>query len=240
MERLIPVVNRLQDTFNNIISTNRKLSGPHFSSGLRFDLNLPQLVVVGSQSSGKSSVLENIVGKDFLPRGTNIVTRCPLVLQLVHLRTCASPAMSDTSLLDPTSLGGKLSSASFGSLGSLREKFSLGDLTPKASLSNSGDLEDFQDTKGIVEWGEFLHCPGKKFTNFHEICDEIERQTQKLAGDNKAVSNTPIHLRIYSPNVLDLTLVDLPGITKVTKSLVTFLKCPLYNIDPCWRSALKY
>ena len=37
------------------------------------------------QSSGKSSVLEAVVGKDFLPRGTGIVTRRPLVLQLVHL-----------------------------------------------------------------------------------------------------------------------------------------------------------
>ena len=37
------------------------------------------------QSSGKSSVLEAVVGKDFLPRGTGIVTRRPLLLQLVRL-----------------------------------------------------------------------------------------------------------------------------------------------------------
>ena len=37
------------------------------------------------QSSGTSSVLEAVVGKDFLPRGTGIVTRRPLVLQLVRL-----------------------------------------------------------------------------------------------------------------------------------------------------------
>jgi hypothetical protein len=37
------------------------------------------------QSSGKSSVLEAVVGRDFLPRGTGIVTRRPLVLNLVHL-----------------------------------------------------------------------------------------------------------------------------------------------------------
>jgi dynamin 1-like protein len=42
-------------------------------------------VVIGSQSSGKSSVLENIVGRDFLPRGSGIVTRRPLVLQLINL-----------------------------------------------------------------------------------------------------------------------------------------------------------
>ena len=68
MERLIPVIMKLQDAFNVINSTNK--------------IELPQIVVVGSQSTGKSSVLESIVGRDFLPRGSGIVTRCPLVLQL--------------------------------------------------------------------------------------------------------------------------------------------------------------
>lgn len=69
MEQLIPVINRLQDVFAVVEST---------------PLDLPQIVVVGSQSSGKSSVLESIVGRDFLPRGAGIVTRRPLVLQLFH------------------------------------------------------------------------------------------------------------------------------------------------------------
>lgn len=42
-------------------------------------------VVMPPQSSGKSSVLESVVGTDFLPRGTGIVTKRPLVLQLVHV-----------------------------------------------------------------------------------------------------------------------------------------------------------
>jgi GTPase SAR1 family protein len=72
MEQLIPVVNKLQDVFGAIGSQ---------------DIDLPQIVVVGSQSSGKSSVLENVVGRDFLPRGSGIVTRRPLVLQLYSLAT---------------------------------------------------------------------------------------------------------------------------------------------------------
>ena len=52
----------------------------------RNSVDLPQIVVVGSQSAGKSSVLESIVGRDFLPRGTGIVTRCPLILTLKHIR----------------------------------------------------------------------------------------------------------------------------------------------------------
>lgn len=69
MESLIHTVNKLQDVFSVI--------GDH-------KINLPQIVVVGSQSSGKSSVLESLVGKSFLPRGTGIVTRVPLVLQIIR------------------------------------------------------------------------------------------------------------------------------------------------------------
>merc|ERR1740131_250926 len=47
-------------------------------------IDLPQIAVVGGQSAGKSSVLENFVGKDFLPRGSGIVTRRPLILQLIN------------------------------------------------------------------------------------------------------------------------------------------------------------
>lgn len=54
-----------------------------------FTPDLPQVAVVGSQSSGKSSVLEALVGRDFLPRGPEICTRRPLLLQLVCL--CATP-----------------------------------------------------------------------------------------------------------------------------------------------------
>ena len=72
MDNLIEKVNKLQDAFARI--------------GVNSPLDLPQIVVIGSQSSGKSSVLENIVGRDFLPRGSGIVTRRPLVrLHLSHL-----------------------------------------------------------------------------------------------------------------------------------------------------------
>lgn len=47
-------------------------------------LTLPSIVVIGSQSSGKSSVLEAIVGHEFLPKGTNMVTRRPIELTLIN------------------------------------------------------------------------------------------------------------------------------------------------------------
>ncbi|CAI2360447.1 unnamed protein product [Moneuplotes crassus] len=110
------------------------------------------LMVVGSQSCGKSSVLESIVGKDFLPRGNGIVTRRPLVLQLYNIAS----------------------------------------------------------TK---EYAFFSHLD-KEFTSFREIKEEIIRETCRVCGDNKGVSTDPIFLKIFSNNVINLTLVDLPGITK--------------------------
>lgn len=65
------------------------------------------------------------------------------------------------------------------------------------------------------EWGEFLHLPGRRFYDFREIRREIQAETDREAGGNKGVSDKQIRLKIYSPNVLNITLVDLPGITKV-------------------------
>ncbi|XP_042238351.1 dynamin-like isoform X5 [Homarus americanus] len=138
MEQLIPIVNKLQDAFTQL--------------GVHMQLDLPQIAVVGGQSAGKSSVLENFVGRDFLPRGSGIVTRRPLILQLIN---------------------------------------------------------------HPHEYGEFLHKKGEKFSNFDEIRKEIEADTDRITGQNKGISPVPINLRVYSPNVLNLTLIDLPGLTKV-------------------------
>lgn len=69
---VIPIVNKLQDIFAQL--------------GSQSTIELPQVAVVGSQSSGKSSVLEALVGRDFLPRGSEICTRRPLVLQLLQTK----------------------------------------------------------------------------------------------------------------------------------------------------------
>jgi len=156
---LITLVNKLQDVFTTV--------------GVQNPIDLPQIAVVGSQSSGKSSVLENIVGRDFLPRGTGIVTRRPLILQLIN-RAASQPNGAP------------------------------------AEGAKTTDQENNAD-----EWGEFLHIPGQKFFDFGKIRDEIVRETESKTGRNAGISPAPINLRIYSPNVLTLTLVDLPGLTKV-------------------------
>merc|ERR1719229_1754469 len=55
--------------------------------GLQHYISLPRIAAIGTQSSGKSSLIESIVGLDFLPRGGGVVTRRPLELRLVHLNS---------------------------------------------------------------------------------------------------------------------------------------------------------
>nr|CAG4640660.1 EOG090X01UE [Eulimnadia texana] len=153
MEQLIPVINKLQDVFQTVGADA---------------IQLPQVVVLGTQSSGKSSVLESLVGRSFLPRGVGIVTRRPLVLQLIYV--------------------GK------------------NDKEHRSAENKTLDLE---------EWAEFLHIKNRIFTDFTEVRQEIERETDRLAGTNKGICPEAIHLKIYSSHVVNLTLVDLPGITKV-------------------------
>lgn len=77
MENLISLVNKIQRACTAL--------GDHGEAATSLPTlwdSLPSIAVVGGQSSGKSSVLESVVGKDFLPRGSGIVTRRPLVLQL--------------------------------------------------------------------------------------------------------------------------------------------------------------
>ncbi|XP_067024707.1 dynamin-1-like protein [Acropora muricata] len=178
MDQLIPVINKLQDVFNTVGTEA---------------IQLPQIVVVGAQSSGKSSVLENLVGRDFLPRGSGVVTRRPLILQLVHTAT-KSKAGNSKKANKETPVEHEDVEAYFS--------------------DDEGDASE-KEKEEPDEWGKFLHLKERKMTDFDEICEEIERETERVTGTNKGISSEPIRLKIYSPRVLNLTLVDLPGVTKV-------------------------
>lgn len=118
-------------------------------------LQLPSIVVVGSQSSGKSSVLEAIVGHEFLPKGSNMVTRRPIELTLVN--------------------------------------------TPEAK----------------AEYGEFPALGLGMITDFTQIQKTLT-DLNLAVPEKECVSDDPIQLRIYSPRIPDLSLIDLPGYIQVT------------------------
>ncbi|KAJ6675683.1 DYNAMIN-RELATED PROTEIN 1E [Salix viminalis] len=176
MESLIGLVNRIQKACTVLGDYG---GGDNSFSSLWEAL--PSVAVVGGQSSGKSSVLESIVGRDFLPRGSGIVTRRPLVLQLHK-------------------------------------------------------TED-----GSQEYAEFLHLPKRRFSDFAVVRKEIQDETDRITGKSKQISPVPIHLSIYSPNVVNLTLIDLPGLTKVAvegqpesivQDIETMPNCIILAISP--------
>lgn len=117
-------------------------------------LTLPSIVVIGSQSSGKSSVLEAIVGHEFLPKGSNMVTRRPIELTLVN--------------------------------------------TPDAK----------------AEYGEFPALGLGKITDFTQIQRTLTDLNLAVPAE-QCVTDDPIQLTIHSPNVPDLSLIDLPGYIQV-------------------------
>ncbi|KAG6915757.1 hypothetical protein DXG01_009994 [Tephrocybe rancida] len=121
-------------------------------------LKLPSIVVIGSQSSGKSSVLEAIVGHEFLPKQ-----------QYGH-----TPAYRANLIHTPTENG-----------------------------------------KTPVEYREFPGLGLGKITNFADIQRTLT-DLNLAVPTSDAVSNEPVDLRIHSPNVPDLTLIDLPGYVQIS------------------------
>lgn len=86
---------------------------------------------------------------------------------------------------------------------------------PNGANKEEDEMKEADVGANLDEWGEFLHIPGQKFFDFNKIREEIVRETEAKTGRNQGISPQPIGLRIFSPNVLTLTLVDLPGLTKV-------------------------
>ncbi|XP_074851998.1 interferon-induced GTP-binding protein Mx1-like [Carettochelys insculpta] len=123
--------------------------------GVEEDLALPAIAVIGDQSSGKSSVLEALSGVA-LPRGSGIVTRCPLELKLKKVR----------------------------------------------------HTEEWKGTITYLTIKQELNSPS-------EVEKEIRKAQDAMAGEGVGISQELISLEISSPNVPDLTLIDLPGIARV-------------------------
>ncbi|XP_029630841.1 interferon-induced GTP-binding protein Mx1 [Salmo trutta] len=125
------------------------------SLGVEKDLALPAIAVIGDQSSGKSSVLEALSGVA-LPRGSGIVTRCPLELKMKRKK-------------EGEEWHGKIS---------------------------------YQDHEEEIE-------------DPSDVEKKIREAQDEMAGVGVGISDDLISLEIGSPDVPDLTLIDLPGIARV-------------------------
>ncbi|KAJ9180423.1 hypothetical protein P3X46_008670 [Hevea brasiliensis] len=150
MEIHPPIVSSYNDHIRPLLDAVDKL---RLLNVAKEGIQLPTIVVVGDQSSGKSSVLESLAGIN-LPRGLGICTRVPLVMRLKH---------------HPTPI-------------------------PELFLEFNGKT---------------VH------TNEAYVADAINLATNEIAGDGKGISNTPLTLVVKKSGVPDLTMIDLPGITRV-------------------------
>uniref|UniRef100_A0A8C9VNL3 Myxovirus (influenza virus) resistance G n=1 Tax=Scleropages formosus TaxID=113540 RepID=A0A8C9VNL3_SCLFO len=124
-------------------------------TGIEKDLALPSIAVIGDQSSGKSSVLEALSGVA-LPRGSGIVTRCPLELKLRKLK---------------------------------------GGVQWRAVISYREESAEFFDPMQVEQY--------------------VKKAQNELAGEGVGICEELISLEISSPDVCDLSLIDLPGIARV-------------------------
>ncbi|KAL9233489.1 hypothetical protein vseg_008480 [Gypsophila vaccaria] len=145
-----PLVSSYNDRIRPLLDAVDKLRNLKV---MKEGIQLPTIVVVGDQSSGKSSVLESLAGIS-LPRGQGICTRVPLIMRLQHHY----------------------------------------ELEPRLSLEYMGKTieTDEQNVSGAINFA-----------------------TQEIAGNAKGIANTPITLIVKKNGVPDLTMVDLPGITRV-------------------------
>ncbi|RXN19639.1 interferon-induced GTP-binding Mx3-like protein [Labeo rohita] len=151
--------------------------------GIQKDLELPTIAVIGDQSSGKSSVLEALSGVA-LPRGSGIVTRCPLELRLKKV-----PGIKWKAVLTYNNKTGK-----FVNFAGPIKASQLASVKAAQSTHNEKRIE-FSDPS-LVE-------------------KHVAAAQNELAGRGVGISDELITLEIMSPDVCDLTLIDLPGIARV-------------------------
>lgn len=64
------------------------------SESKKVSLNIPRIVVVGTQTSGKSSLVNRMIGMDLLPTGNNMVTRSPIYIEITNCRNDDIPSIS--------------------------------------------------------------------------------------------------------------------------------------------------
>ena len=149
-ETLAPIVSSYNERIRPLLDCIDRLRNLKV---MQEGIQLPTIVVVGDQSSGKSSVLESLAGIS-LPRGQGICTRVPLIMRL---HSHPSPE-------------------------------------PELSLEFNGRVVP---------------------TDEDHIAEAISVATDEIAGRSKGISNVPMTLTVKKNGVPDLTMVDLPGITRV-------------------------
>ncbi|KAM1493461.1 hypothetical protein PS1_025615 [Malus domestica] len=177
LESLIRLVDRIQRAYT-------VLGDYGGGDGMSFWEALPTIAVVGGQSSGKSLVLESVVRRDFLPRGSGIVTRRPLVLQLHQIEANRGDEIAGFFIIHSINL--RL----------IFEKLMIP--TPLAPAESAEYVQTFRDQqtqptndKLLSEWTQsierfFIHPAGLK------LISELRPENQRKATTSTSASAIPL------------------------------------------------
>lgn len=138
-------------------------------------LQIPRIVTVGGQSSGKTSVLNGLMSMDILPCGEHMVTRTPLCLELIQTQ---------------------------------RNNAEKGTI----------DFGAYEAGAWVSKWKLSLDLPLPTTDQTHQINHRVTLETIQRAGQGQDVSSDEINVRMHSPFVPNLTLIDCPGLTELAKT----------------------
>jgi len=168
---------------NQILNIANDINGLFSETNLaesKPELSLPRLIVVGTQSAGKSSVLNGIMSMDILPTSRTMTTRTPIDLRLHQLKQSA-----------------------------------LSGIVGTAAVESYVEFGEYTQEGWVSEKKINIKQPIPLDTEITEIREYITKKTIEVAGEGMNISAKPIVINIYSPNVPNLSLVDLPGLTLV-------------------------
>lgn len=155
-------------------------------TGVQMDMDLPMIAVIGSQSAGKSSLIESISGIT-LPRSAGTCTRCPTECKLSR----SEDAWRCIVKLHITT-------------GPLGEPCDVKNVSFGPPITDKADVEDRirRAQRAILN----PNIDAQKFLYDSELDDQTPEQAELSFSKNS------VSLEISGNDVADLSFVDLPGL----------------------------
>ncbi|EGU74808.1 hypothetical protein FOQG_04240 [Fusarium oxysporum f. sp. raphani 54005] len=179
--------------------------------GVDHDVPLPELVLVGDQSAGKSSLMSGLANLD-LPRSEGTCTRCPLHIRVSrsHDPSCRVSLRKAYSYQPPPS--GRISEGDVTD----RDPFFPWRKLPSSATHEFKTMIDYSEIEDVLRWAQIailnddksheLFVPG---SGALAVNIPIDRAAEAVAAK---FSPNIVALEIKGPELPDLSFYDMPGI----------------------------
>ncbi|KAK3349813.1 P-loop containing nucleoside triphosphate hydrolase protein [Lasiosphaeria hispida] len=237
--------NRALKDFGQGVKDINDALGELQARGIQHVANLPELVLVGDQSSGKSSLMSAIAGLT-LPRSTGTCTRCPIHIRISKADepSCRVYLKNDYRYQEPDRLLTKDDVTE-------RNKFppwialdaNRAERYEFKSLRAVNDKFDSEDIETVLKCAQVaILNPSTPYHYFipklkcDSASDEVRQQLllrveQKEANSEAQFSPNTVALEVKGPDLADLNFYDLPGVFMSAKhEKDTFLERVVRNL----------